>query len=142
VLGYSTGGSCALRLALRDPGSYGTAAALHPEYQVTDDWETGDLFGGNQQLERSYDLAWRLRNLPVPATSLLVVSTRTEDDYPATQQFLATAADVVKAHPDLRVDSLFLADGGHSFETWRRELPAALQWLDARLATPQDREVG
>jgi enterochelin esterase-like enzyme len=140
VLGYSTGGSCALRLALRDPGSYGSAAALHPEYQVTGDWTTGDLFGGSQQLAQSYDLAWRLHNLPVPASSLLIVSTRTEDDYPATQQFLATAGEVVKAHPDLRVDSLFLPDGGHSFDTWRRELPAALQWLSDRMAPAPDRE--
>ncbi|MCC9306637.1 esterase [Kitasatospora sp. RB6PN24] len=140
VLGYSTGGSCALRLALRHPGSYGSAAALHADYQVTGDWSTGDLFGGNQQLAQGYDLAWRLQHLPVPAASLLIVSTRTEDDYQATQQFLATAATVTKAHPELRVDSLFLPDGGHSFDTWRRELPAALEWLSDRLAPPPDRE--
>jgi enterochelin esterase-like enzyme len=140
VLGYSTGGSCALRLALRDPGSYGAAAALHADYRVTGDWSTGDLFGGNQQLAQSYDLAWRLHNLPVPASSLLVVSTRTEEDYAATQQFLASAAPVSQAHPELRVDSLFLPDGGHSFDTWRRELPASLEWLSDHLQPAPDRE--
>ncbi|GAA1980977.1 alpha/beta hydrolase [Kitasatospora viridis] len=141
VLGYSTGGSCALRLALRDPGSYGSAAALHAEYQVGSDWSTGgDLFGGNQQLAQGYDLAWRLHNLPVPRTSLLIVSTRTEDDYPATQQFLAAAAPVGQAHPEFSVDSLFLPDGGHSFDTWRRELPASLEWISDHLAPAPDRE--
>jgi enterochelin esterase-like enzyme len=140
VLGYSTGGSCALRLALRDPGAYGSAAALHADYQVQGDWSTGDLFAGNQQLAQSYDLAWRLHNLPVPATNLLVVSTRTEEDYAATQQFLATAGAVAQAHPDLRVDSLFLPDGGHSFDTWRRELPASLEWVSDHLTPAPDRE--
>ncbi|WP_051969941.1 alpha/beta hydrolase [Kitasatospora azatica] len=140
VLGYSTGGSCALRLALRDPGSYGSAAALHADYQAATDWSTGDLFGGNQQLAQSYDLAWRLHNLPVPKSSLLIVSTRTEDNYAATQQFLASVTPVTQAHPDLKVDSLFLPDGGHSFETWRRELPAALEWISDHLQPAPDRE--
>ncbi|MFE9424436.1 alpha/beta hydrolase [Kitasatospora sp. NPDC006697] len=141
VLGYSTGGSCALRLALRDPGSYGSAAALHAEYQVGADWSTGgDLFAGNQQLAQGYDLAWRLRSLPAPRTSLLIVSTRTEDDYPATQQFLAAAAPVSQAHPGFTVDSLFLPDGGHSFDTWRRELPASLEWIGDHLEPAPDRE--
>ncbi|MFE0458689.1 alpha/beta hydrolase [Kitasatospora sp. NPDC058965] len=140
VLGYSTGGSCALRLALRDPGAYGAAAALHADYQVQGDWSTGDLFAGNQQLAQSYDLGWRLHNLPVPRASLLVVSTRTEEDYAATQQFLATATAAARAHPDLTVDSLFLPDGGHTFDTWRRELPASLEWLSDHLQPAPDRE--
>ncbi|PYC85436.1 esterase [Streptomyces tateyamensis] len=140
VLGYSTGGSCALRLALRDPGSYGSAAALHADYQVPEDWSTGDLFGGSRQLAQGYDLAWRLQNLPVPKSHLLLVSTRTEEDYAATQQFLATASSTAQAHPDLTVDSLFLPDGGHSFDTWRRELPASLEWLSDHLSPAPDRE--
>jgi S-formylglutathione hydrolase FrmB len=38
------------------------------------------------------------------------------------------------------VDSLFLPDGGHSFDTWRRELPAALEWLSDHVAPAPDRE--
>jgi enterochelin esterase-like enzyme len=140
VFGYSTGGSCALRLAMRDPGSYGSAAALHADYQVQPDWTTGDLFNGNQQLAQGYDLSWRLHNEPVPRSALLVVSTRTEDDYAATQQFLATAKQVSAAHPEFTVDSLFLPDGGHTFDTWRRELPAALEWSGDHLAAAPDRE--
>ncbi|GAA1238173.1 alpha/beta hydrolase-fold protein [Kitasatospora nipponensis] len=141
VLGYSTGGSCALRLALRDPAAYTTAAALHADYQVVSQpWESGDLFSGNPGLAQQYDLAWRLQNLPVPKASLLIVSTRTEDNFPATQQFLNATAPVTAAHPDLKIDSLFLPDGGHSFDTWRREFPAALEWLSDHLAPAPDRE--
>ncbi|GAB2733544.1 alpha/beta hydrolase [Kitasatospora kifunensis] len=141
VFGYSTGGACALRLALRDPDAYGAAAALHGDYQVVPDpWASGDLFGGNQELAQSYDLNWRLHNLPVPKSSLLIVSTRTEENYPATEQFLAAVAPITSAHPELTVDSLFLPDGGHTFDSWRRELPASLEWISDHLATPQDRE--
>jgi len=141
VLGYSTGGSCALRLAMRNPGTYASGAGMHADYQVPNDrWTDGDLFGGDEHAAQQSDLNWRLRNLPAPKVSLLVVSTRTEEDYQATQQFLATAQQVGDAHPEFRADSLFLDDGGHSFETWRRELPAALEWMSDHLKPPQDRE--
>ncbi|MFD0529483.1 hypothetical protein ACFQ1I_25605 [Kitasatospora arboriphila] len=105
-----------------------------------DRWTDGDLFRGDAQAASQSDLNWRLKNLPAPHASLLVVSTRTEDNYQATQQFLATAQQVAANNPDFTVDSLFLDDGGHSFETWRRELPAALEWMSDRLAPPPDRE--
>ncbi|GAA2805865.1 alpha/beta hydrolase-fold protein [Kitasatospora paracochleata] len=141
VLGYSTGGSCALRLSMRNPGAFPSAAGLHADYQVPNDrWTDGDLFRGDAKAAAESDLNWRLHNLAPPKASLLVVSTRTEDDYPATQQFLATAKAVADAHPEFQVDSIFLPDGGHSFETWRRELPAALEWMSDHLAPPQDRE--
>ncbi|WP_354641838.1 alpha/beta hydrolase [Kitasatospora camelliae] len=141
VLGYSTGGNCALRLAMRNPDALPTAAGLHAEYQVPNDrWTDGDLFHGDTAAAQQSDLLWRLKNLPAPRTALLLVSTRTEDDYPATEQFLAAAREVAAAHPEFTVDSLLLPDGGHSFETWRSELPATLEWLSDRLAVPQDRE--
>ncbi|AUG79090.1 hypothetical protein CFP65_4340 [Kitasatospora sp. MMS16-BH015] len=141
VLGYSTGGSCALRLSLRNPAVYPNATAMHADYQVPNDrWTDGDLFGGDKTAALHSDVDWRLKNLPVPKVSLLVISTRTEEDYAATQQFLATAQQAAEAHPDFRADSLFLDDGGHSFETWRRELPAALEWMSDHLKPPQDME--
>ncbi|MEV8094222.1 alpha/beta hydrolase-fold protein [Kitasatospora sp. NPDC085879] len=141
VFGYSTGGSCALRMAMRNPDAFPNAAALHADYQVPNDrWTDGDLFHGDAQAASQSDLNWRLKNLPAPHAALLVVSTRTEDNYQATQQFLASAQQVAANNPDFTVDSLFLDDGGHSFETWRRELPAALEWMSDHLAPPPDRE--
>ncbi|GAA2252319.1 MULTISPECIES: alpha/beta hydrolase [Kitasatospora] len=141
VLGYSTGGSCALRLAMRHPEAYTSATGMHADYQVPNDhWTDGDLFGGDQTDAQHSDLNWRLQNLPAPDVSLLVVSTRTEEDFAQTQAFLANAKHVADAHPGFRVDSLVLDDGGHSFETWRRELPTALEWMSDHLKTPQDRE--
>ncbi|RKE20602.1 esterase family protein [Streptomyces sp. TLI_171] len=141
VFGYSTGGSCALRLGMRHPEVFGSAAGLHADYTVPNDrWTDGDLFRGDRAAAQQCDLNWRLKNLPAPAENLLVVSTRAEEDFPATEQFLAAAKQVAAAHPEFRVDSLVLPDGGHSFETWRRELPATLEWLSDHLAPPPDRE--
>ncbi|MFJ4676655.1 MULTISPECIES: alpha/beta hydrolase [unclassified Kitasatospora] len=141
VFGYSTGGSCALRLAMRHPGTFRTAAGMHADYTVPNDrWTDGDLFRGDQDAARRSDLTWRLRNLPAPRADLLLVSTRAEADFAATERFLAAARQVAAAHPELKVDSIFLPDGGHSFETWRRELPATLEWLGDHLDPPPDRE--
>ncbi|WP_282202215.1 alpha/beta hydrolase [Kitasatospora fiedleri] len=141
VFGYSTGGSCALRLAMRHPGTFRTAAGMHADYTVPNDrWTDGDLFRGDQDAARRSDLTWRLKNLPAPRNDLLLVSTRAEADFAATERFLAAARQVSAAHPELKVDSIFLPDGGHSFETWRRELPATLEWLGDHLDPPPDRE--
>ncbi|BAJ30167.1 MULTISPECIES: alpha/beta hydrolase-fold protein [Kitasatospora] len=141
VFGYSTGGSCALRLAMRHPEAYRSAAGMHADYTVPEDrWTDGDLFRGDRAAAQQSDLDWRLKNLPAPRANLLLVSTRAEDDFPATQRFLADAQQVAAAHPELTVDSIFLPDGGHSFETWRRELPATLEWLSDHLVPPPDRE--
>jgi len=141
VMGYSTGGSCALRLGMRFPGSFETAAGLHADYTVPNDrWTDGDLFRGDAGAAAQSDLGWRLKNLPAPRMAMLLVSTRTEENFAATEQLLATARQVSAAHPEFQVDSVYLPDGGHSFETWRRELPATLEWLSDHLAPAPDRE--
>ncbi|MFJ6620903.1 alpha/beta hydrolase [Kitasatospora sp. NPDC091335] len=134
TMGYSTGGSCALRLAMRFPNVYGSAASLHGDFTVRqDNYTGGDLFNGDKALTQQHDLGWRLQNLPVPALSLLVVSTRTEGDYPQTVQFVDQASKAAAANPQFKVDSLYLDDGGHNFDSWTRELPASLEWLGSHL---------
>ncbi|MEV7782366.1 alpha/beta hydrolase-fold protein [Kitasatospora sp. NPDC088351] len=134
VLGFSSGGSCALRLAMRFPEVYGNGTGMHADFKVAEDQFTGgNLFGGDQTLAAQSDLDWRLQNLPAPALSLLVISTRKESDYPDTLRFVDHARQVAAANPQFKVDSLYLDDGGHNFESWVRELPAALEWMSARL---------
>lgn len=134
TLGYSTGGSCALRLAMRFPNVYGNAASLHGDFTVRqDNYTGGDLFNGDKALTQQHDLGWRLQNLPVPALNLLAVSTRTEGDYPQTVQFVDQATRAAAANPQFTIDSLYLDDGGHNFDSWTRELPATLEWLGSHL---------
>ncbi|MBO1414359.1 esterase family protein [Streptomyces sp. FH025] len=134
TFGYSTGGSCALRLAMRFPNVYGSAVSLHGDFAVRQDGYTGgDLFHGDTALAQQHDLAWRLQNLPVPTLNTLIVSTRTESDYPQTVHFVEQATQVAAANPQFKVESLYLDDGGHNFYSWTRELPASLEWLGTHM---------
>lgn len=128
VIGDSTGGYCALKLALQYPGSFTSAVGLSPEYACPQDATTGDLFGGDPAVRRASDLPWRLRHLPQPPVSLLVTSSRQgERNYRETLRFIGLV------HPPARVASIILPSGGHNFTTWGREIPAALRWLSAQL---------
>lgn len=128
VIGDSTGGYCALKLALRDPGSYSVAVGLSADYGAPQDTTTGDLYGGSAARRRECDLVWRLQHLPHPPVSLLVTSSRKgEHNYRATLRFLALAGGPT------RISSIILPSGGHNFTTWSREIPPALEWLSARL---------
>jgi hypothetical protein len=136
VLGYSSGGSCALQLAMRHPGVYTAAAALSADYRVADDPTTGDLFGsgpGRAARVRSHDLLWRLRHRPVPRVAVLVACSRSgELGYPQTLAFARAV------RPPMRVATILPARGSHNFPTWVRELPATLTWMSRQLTFPQD----
>ncbi|MYS20590.1 S-formylglutathione hydrolase FrmB [Streptomyces sp. DvalAA-14] len=128
IIGDSTGGYCALKLALQDPRSYSAAVGLSADYAAPEDPTTGDLFGGSAAVRRANDLDWRLRHLRRPPVSLLVTSSRHgEHNYRSTLRFIG----LVKG--PTRVSSIILPTGGHNFTTWAREIPASLRWLAAHL---------
>jgi hypothetical protein len=130
VIGDSTGGYCALKLAMSHPHTYAAAAALSGYFKAAQDPTTGDLFGGSARREHAADLFWRLRHRAHPPVSLLVATSRHgEHDYRATMSFV----HAVEHAPPTRVSSMVLGTGGHNFTTWDREIPAALAWLSARL---------
>ncbi|MFE5028687.1 alpha/beta hydrolase [Streptomyces sp. NPDC056656] len=136
ALGYSSGGTCALQLALRHPGVYTSAAALSADYRIGDDLTTGSLFGSGPdaaQRQREHDLIWRLENLPVPRVSVLAASSRSgEKDYGDTMRFL----HAVK--PPMTSAQIILPRGSHHFTTWQREIAPAMQWMSGQLTFPQD----
>lgn len=131
IIGDSTGGYCALKLAIHHPEVYAAGAGLSPYYKAPIDPTTGDLFQGNKALQNSADLRWYLKNKPAPDTSLLVSSSKLgEANYKATLGFI----DLVKSKQLTRISSIILDSGGHNFNTWRREIPATLQWISGRLS--------
>ncbi|MEU6227315.1 alpha/beta hydrolase-fold protein [Streptomyces sp. NPDC047042] len=136
VMGYSSGGSCALQLTMRDPHVYTTAAALSPDYKVKDDPTTGSLFGsGPDRDERinGHDLMWRLKHLPAPQVSVLVAESKHgERGYPQTQAFVRAVK------PPMRVVTILPEHGSHNFPTWVQEMPPALKWMNQQLTFPQD----
>ncbi|MGW2524892.1 alpha/beta hydrolase [Streptomyces sp. NPDC001617] len=136
VLGYSSGGSCALQLTMRNPHAYTTAGALSPDYKVKDDPTTGNLFGsglGRVNRVNGHDLMWRLKHLPVPQVSVLVADSKHgEKGYPQTVAFIKAV------RPPMRVVSILPDNGSHNFPTWVREMPATLKWMNQQLNFPQD----
>ncbi|QHC26164.1 alpha/beta hydrolase [Streptomyces sp. GS7] len=129
IMGDSTGGYCALKMTMRHPNSFSTAVSLSGDYKAPIDTTTGDLFGGSAQLKRENDLLWRQKHLPGPPVNLLVTSSRHgEGNYKNTLKFIEGTKS------PSRVASIILDSGGHNFNTWRREIPAALQWMGNRLS--------
>jgi hypothetical protein len=128
IMGDSTGGYCAAKIAMRHFDRFTAAASLAGYFRALRDLTTGDLYGGSHAVRNDNDLLWRAQHLPAPPISLLVASTRVgEQSYPEARRFLALA------RPPMRVDSLLLSSGGHNFATFRRMLPATLGWMSARL---------
>ncbi|GAA3188410.1 MULTISPECIES: alpha/beta hydrolase [Streptomyces] len=138
AFGYSSGGTCSLQLAMRNPKIYTSAVSLSGDYAIKDDLTTGSLFGSGPEgakREREHDLLWRLKHLPAPQVSALVASSRQgEPDYGATMDFIHAAK------PPMTVDSIILPRGSHQFATWRREVVPALEWQSRQLTFPQDVE--
>jgi S-formylglutathione hydrolase FrmB len=128
TMGDSTGGYCAVKLAMRHSDRYSAAVSLAGYYHALQDFTTGNLYGHSRAYRQENDLLWRLRNRPPPPVSLLLTTSQVgEKDYRQTRAFLALA------RRPTRVASITLPFGGHHFSTWQRELPPALRWLGARL---------
>ncbi|MGA5268134.1 alpha/beta hydrolase [Streptomyces lydicamycinicus] len=138
AFGYSSGGTCSLQLAMRNPKVYTSAVSLSGDYAIKDDLTTGSLFGPGPEgarREREHDLLWRLKHLPAPQISALVASSRKgEADYGDTMKFLRAAKS------PMTTESIILPQGSHQFTTWRREVVPALQWQSQQLTFPQDTE--
>jgi enterochelin esterase-like enzyme len=128
TIGYSTGGYCAVKLAMMYPSQFRFAVAMAGYYRALQDSTTGILYGGSATYRALNSPDWRLTHLPVPPVSVLVASSRIgEFTYQGTLQFLRLV------RPPMRAYSLFLPQGGHNFGTWQRELPQSLEWMSARL---------
>lgn len=128
TMGDSTGGYCAVKLAMRHSDRYSAAVSLAGYYNALQDFTTGDLYGHSKAYRAENDLLWRLRHRPPPPVNILLTTSRVgEKDYAQTRRFLAMV------RPPTRAASITLPFGGHHFNTWRRELPPALSWLGAHL---------
>lgn len=128
-IGNSTGGYCALKIAMHHPERYAAGAGLSAYYKAAEDMTTGDLFHGDQHQRNRANLLWSLDNLPQGRSSFLVTtSAKGEGNLKATRSFIK------KVKSPARVSSITLDSGGHNFNTWNREIPPALVWMSGRLS--------
>lgn len=130
AMGDSTGGYCAVKLAMLNPTTFGSAVSLSGYYFALRDHTTGDLWGGSLALRHVNDLGWRMRELPAPPVQLLI---GTSPDEKGTDGYAEAMRFAQLARAPMRVSLLRVPRGGHNFATWSAELPAALSWLTARL---------
>ncbi|MFD5749143.1 alpha/beta hydrolase [Streptomyces sp. NPDC127033] len=129
IIGNSTGGYCALKIALHHPEQYSVGAGLSAYYKAAEDPTTGDLFHGDQRLRDRADLLWSLDHVRQGDSSLLVTSSRKgERNLQDTERFIR------KVKAPAQVSSIILGSGAHNFNTWRREIPPALEWMSGRLS--------
>jgi S-formylglutathione hydrolase FrmB len=134
IVGDSTGGYCAAKLAMLQPNVYAGGVSLSGYYHALPGGTAGDIFGGSVHLEHESDLRWLLKHRPAPPASLFVTISEQEtyapEGYPETMRFL----HLVK--PPMQVTALIEKTGGHNFYVWERELTPALTWLSARMTAP------
>ncbi len=129
VLGYSTGGYCATKLAMMYPDRFSAAVSMAGYYYAERGQFVPGLWGGSARYRNENSPGWRLRHLPAPPISELVTSSWLgEQSLPGTLAFLR------EIHPPMRGYSLIVPEGGHNFHTWGRELPPSLVWLSRHLS--------
>lgn len=125
MMGYSTGGYCAVDLALRHPDRFGSAVSLDGYFAPAIDNTTGDLFKRDAAAQRSYTPLQTVRDQrPSALRFYLVVG---DAEAKAKNQARTFAAAVRQPDTVNVVD----VPGGHNWDTWNRALPDALTWLAA-----------
>ncbi|MFC4032609.1 alpha/beta hydrolase [Streptomyces polygonati] len=116
VMGISTGGYCAARLALEHPGTFTAAAALAPDDPAR---------GVRSPL-------WLART-GRPKVQLLIESSLQDPESPP--KFAQEISAAVR--PPGTVAVLRMSRGGHNWNTWGRMFPGAFTWLSGRIEAPR-----
>lgn len=131
AIGDSTGGDCALKVAMMNSDRITVAVSLSGDYDAPQDITTGNLYDTPQYRELN-DVMWRAAHLPLPPISVLLASSRNgESDYSAVERFVRLTAGT-----PTHTSTLIRNEGGHNFVTWNAEIPPVMQWLSNTLQSP------
>jgi enterochelin esterase-like enzyme len=132
LMGYSTGGYCALNLAMRHPQLFGAAVSLSGYDHPYLDHTTGALFGRSAALLDQNTPLWEEEHWSGPRLPLLlVVSLPDRTAYHAAVRMLDA-----KHRATLQIAVDFLRHGGHNFALWGTLEPTAFNWFSQRLSPP------
>jgi len=134
VLGLSTGGYCAVNLALRHPDRYAAAVSLAGNMSPYLDAATGDLFRGDRTAANLNNPLWRLKNLrPEPQAFYLATGLNDHEAVDDLQRFVSLA------RPPMRVTTAALSHTGHTLAAFRAFEAPAYDWVSSWLAGPAGR---
>ncbi len=132
LLGYSSGGYCAMNLGLRHRTEFRALAALDGYYSPTQAPYGARLFHGDLAAQQANDPTLLVRApdpAPLPAI-FLATGTGDRSDLRAARSFLAALGPGVSAQ-------LVTEPGArHTFDAWASSLPVALTWMWQQLRTP------
>jgi poly(3-hydroxybutyrate) depolymerase len=133
LAGFSSGGYCAMNLALQNRSFFGSAAALDGYYQAGDG-PAARLLGNDpalMALNSPVTEASRLATGTVPVPSLwLSVGTGNADDRRQAKNFVNAIGPVENA------TLVTLPRQGHNFYAWQSVLPETLNWSWQQLSPP------
>lgn len=130
AMGDSTGGYCAVKIAMAHSDVFSAAVSLSGYYHTLKDNTTGDLWGGSSVLRDLNDPEWVLAHQPQPPISVLTtvgLMERGNTGYKDTRRFLSLV------RPPMTASSIFIPGGGHNFASWAKVTPTALDWLSQKL---------
>ncbi|HSV65073.1 MAG TPA: alpha/beta hydrolase-fold protein [Mycobacteriales bacterium] len=130
ALGFSTGGFCAVNLALHHPDRYAAAASLSGFFTPGQDPGTARLYGHSQAArQRNSPLWWIMHRHPSAPPLYLVAST----DDPATMREDDQLAAMISRHARRLPSYIAQISGGHNYGTWQAAIRPALDWVSGYL---------
>lgn len=130
LMGYSTGGYCAVDLALRHPRQFASAVSLDGYFQPAVDGTTGDLFKHHADVRRAYTPIQTIHDKRDAALRFYLL---VGDAEPTVKQAAHTFATAAHKPDDVTIVDI---PGGHNWGTWTAALPGALAWMSAGLPQP------
>jgi S-formylglutathione hydrolase FrmB len=130
IAGESTGGYCAVKIAMVHSDVFTAAVALSGYYRTVRDVTTGDLWGGSSVLRQLNDPLWRLDHLPAPPISLFATIGAGEKGASG----LRNTRQMERAvHSPMSMVTVVVPRAGHNYADWSSQLPRALDWLSGVL---------
>jgi poly(3-hydroxybutyrate) depolymerase len=135
ALGVSTGGFCAVNLALHHPERYAAAASLSGYFSAGEDPGTGRLYGGRGKFSRDVNspLWWVEHRAPTAPPLFLFASA---GDPPAVHAAAGMAAALRNHAKGLPMDYELLPSGGHNWGVWSVAFAPAVDWIAQYLPAP------
>ena len=127
--GLSTGGYCAVNLALRNQGTFSVIMSSSGSGRPDHGTYTGDLFGHDRSRERANTPVEYLPTLPLRAPLHVYLDSGRTDRW--------ATRETRRLHVAFRqrgvATTVRTSVGGHSFGTWRLSLYRSLPWISQRL---------
>lgn len=131
TIGFSTGGFCAVNLAIRHPQLYSSAVSESGYFQPLTDITTGNLYHGDNAVRDANDPLWMLQHRPQQPLSYLLIAGSLEHAAVADDEAFARAA-----HSPASAQTAVLDGYGHNKYGWNRMLGTTLPWLGTHLGGP------